>query len=73
MLFEIKLAKENNIPIRYFSLGTFVRDIKEISINEVKFDPEIHAKQITKDDLYAFLKDNLPEEKIKQLNIFDDI
>ena len=73
VLFEIKLAKENNIAIRYFSLGTFVRDIKEISINEVKFDPEIHAKQITKDDLYAFLKDNLPEEKIKQLNIFDDI
>ena len=72
VLFEIKLAKDNRIPVRYFSLGTYISDIMEISLEQVKFDPEIHAKQITKDDLVAFLSDNQCKP-LEQINIFDYI
>lgn len=73
VLFEIKLAKDYKKPIKYFTIGTFTRDISEISIDQVKFDSEVHAKQTKKKDLIRFLKsDKLDEEDplVKQLDMF---
>jgi uncharacterized FAD-dependent dehydrogenase/anti-anti-sigma regulatory factor len=64
VLFEIALAKLNGKNIRFFSISTRVNEIKEIlDLNDVVFEPEVHARQITKNDLIKFITDN---------NIYDD-
>lgn len=69
VLFEIALAKKNGKPIKFFALGTRAEEIKEITVDEVSFEPEVHAKQIKKSDLMAFIKNQNVDDG--QLDIFD--
>lgn len=69
VLFEIALAKKIGKPIKFFSLGTRTNEIKEISVDEVTFEPEVHARQIRKNDLTSFLKNgNLDDGQLELFN-----
>ena len=73
VLFEIKLAKDHGKPIRYFTIGTYARDISEINIEQVKFDSELHANQTTRKNLIKFLQRETVDEQdpiVKQLDLF---
>ena len=55
VLFEIASAIEQGKKIRFFTVGTTVNEIKEISATELTFEPEVHAKQIKKQDIIDFI------------------
>lgn len=56
VLFEIALARQLRIPIKFYSIGTKVEEIYRIDYDDISFEPEVHAKQIKKDDLIRFIK-----------------
>lgn len=56
VLFEIFYAKKIGKKIRFFSISALGSDIAEISIDKIVFEPEVHSKQITKNDLLSFVK-----------------
>lgn len=55
VLFEIAFARKLALPVRFFSIGTRVADIRPLSVSELVFEPEVHARQVKKDDLLAFI------------------
>ena len=58
VLFEIALAKIKNKPIRFFTIGSTLNEIHEIrDWAELTFEPEVHSKQIKKEELIAFVSD----------------
>ncbi|MDO4922007.1 MAG: hypothetical protein Q4E64_09320 [Phascolarctobacterium sp.] len=59
VLFEIVNALKFNKPIRFFTIGTHINDIREIKIDDLKFEPEVHAKHIRKTDIQEFIKRGL--------------
>lgn len=71
VLFEIALAKKLKKPIKFFKLGTRVNEIKEITVDEVNFEPEVHARQIKKSNLTAFIKNQNVDDG--QLELFNTI
>lgn len=73
VLFEIALAKKRGKPIKFFKLGTRVNEITEIMVDEVTFEPEVHARQIKKNDLTAFIKDqNSDDGQLDFLNLLTE-
>jgi uncharacterized FAD-dependent dehydrogenase len=71
VLFEIALAKSNGKPIRFFELGTRIDEIKEMDVENITFEPEVHSRQIKKNDLIDFIKDMNIDDG--QLTMFDDL
>ena len=71
VLFEIALAKIKGIPIRFFKLGTRINEIKEVDITEMSFEPEVHSRQIRKNDLVDFIKNKNIDDG--QLTLFDTL
>ena len=64
VLFEIALAKLNGKNIRFFTISTRVNEIMEISdLSNVVFEPEVHARQVTKDDLIKFITNNINNDQ----------
>ena len=52
VLFELFYAAHVGKPIRFFSVGTKLSDIRELSnVNEIRFEPEVHASQQTRNQL----------------------
>lgn len=74
VLFEVVRARRLHKPVRLFSVATRSDQIRPINIADVKFEPEVHAAQIRREDLIALLSDALPlVEKSPQLDlIFDE-
>lgn len=74
VLFEIASAIKQRKKIRFFTIGARIEDIKEIDISELVFEPEVHAKQIKKQDLIDFIRDgetyHCPKGYL-QLDFFD--
>jgi hypothetical protein len=56
VLFEIALARQLRIPIKFYSIGTKIEEIHKVDYDDIIFEPEVHAKQIKKDDLIRFIK-----------------
>ena len=65
VLFEIVNALKSNKQIRFFSVGTRLNDIYEISIDSLKFEPEVHAKHIKRSDIQDFIRRNMEINKLK--------
>ncbi len=76
VLFEIARAYELKIPIKFFSIGTLVHEIKEISdLSKLVFEPEVYS-QIGKENLINFISKYYVEDdsKIQQLKFgFDNL
>lgn len=54
VLFEIKYAQGLGKPIRFFTIENRAAAIKEIQINQLKFEPEVHSRlRLTKEELFA--------------------
>lgn len=55
VLFEIASAIDQGKKIRFFTVGTTIEEIKEINTTELTFEPEVHARQIKKQDIIDFI------------------
>lgn len=63
VLFEIALAKKQNKKIRFFSIGSSVNEIIEISdLSELIFEPEVHSKRVKREDLINFISNNFYDD-----------
>lgn len=56
VLFEIVSAIEQQKPVRFFTIGSEIREIYEISVDNITFEPQVHAAQIKKQDIIDFIK-----------------
>lgn len=76
VLFEIKYAQSLAKPIRFFTIENRASSIREISIMDLKFEPEIHSSGLTKEELFAQIaayQSSHPSKETseKQLSFFD--
>lgn len=53
VLFEIRYAQSLAKPIRFFTIENRARAIREISIADLKFEPEVHSTGVTREELFA--------------------
>lgn len=60
VLFEIVRARSLRKPVRFFGISSKPDEIAPIAPADVRFEPEVHARQITREDLLALLADRLP-------------
>ena len=51
VLFEIVTARRLGKPIRFFTIDARVDRIVELSIDELTFEPEVHSRRVSKEDL----------------------
>lgn len=74
VLFEIYRAIYLNKKIRFFTIGNKIEDIMEISIDEIKCEPEVHAKQIKKEDIISFIKNKCisNNKSSKEIDLFEN-
>ena len=72
VLFEIFSCIRQGKPVRFFNIATFASEIKEISVEDTVFEPEIHAHQIKKDDLKKLIEYGGEVEPDNQLKLFDE-
>lgn len=71
VLFEIYRAKMLYKPVRFFTVASKVSEIREIAAEEVKFDPEVHARGNTRAELMDILKNFEPVDIYPyQLSLF---
>lgn len=72
VLFEIALAIFLGKKLRFFSIGSSYADIKEISSNDLTFEPEVHSRQIRKQDIVDFINQNndVSKRRDEQLSLF---
>ena len=74
VLFEIASAIDQGKIIRFFSIGTKIEDIKEICVDDISFEPEVHARQIKKQDIIDFIKQGVAlqeKEHYTQISLDD--
>lgn len=72
VLFEIASAIQLNKPIKFFSIGSTLKEIREISMDQITCEPEVHARKIKKQDIIEFIKNGKIENRDNgQINLFD--
>ena len=67
VLFEIASAIAQRKPIRFFSLGSTTEEIRELDVENLTFEPEVHSKRIKKKDLIDFIR---KEGEVKTLEYY---
>ncbi len=75
VLFEISRAYDLKMPVRFFTVETYARQIEEITdSSKLVFEPEVHA-QIGKEKLIKFIEQSYDGgiKRETQLSIFDGI
>ncbi len=72
VLFEIFSCIKQGKPVRFFSIETWAKDIKEITLDDIVFEPEVHSYQIKKEDLKRLVEYGGGIEPVKQLRLFDE-
>lgn len=55
VLFEIVSCQRLGKPVRFFTVASNVREIREIKISDLVFEPEVHSWQVKKEDLINML------------------
>ena len=73
VLFEIARCKQLGIPIRFFNIATRASEIREIGIDDLVFEPEVHARKIKKEDLMSFVYGNLTYKSTSQRDLFSEL
>jgi len=58
VLFEIASAIKQKKQVRFFSIGTRASNIHMLELEQISFEPEVHKKQIKKEDLIAFIRES---------------
>ena len=75
VLFEIVSAVRQKKPIHFFNIATRATEIHELQLEDISFEPEVHKKQIKKEDLIAFIRESsrssFDESKDLQISFFD--
>lgn len=71
VLFEIALCRRLGKPVRYFSISAIAKEIKELKPEDLVFEPEVHKRQVKRDDLINLVSMSRGEmEKVIQLSLF---
>lgn len=71
VLFEIATCRQTGKKIRYFTISARVEEIREITPDEVVFEPEVHKRRVKREDLIQMLKyGDSSEDIMKQLTLF---
>ena len=75
VLFEIFSAIKQRKHIRFFSIGTRRKDIDELDLEQISFEPEVHKNQIQKKDLISFIRESnygyFSRPDYDQMSLFD--
>ena len=74
VLFEIFSAINQNKPVKFFTIGSQLKEIREISVDDITFEPQVHAAQIKKKDIIGFIKTGNVKENDDlsgQISFFD--
>lgn len=70
VLFEIFSCIRQGKPVRFFNIATTAYEIKEISIDETTFEPEVHSYKLKKEDLKKLIEFGGGIEMVNQLKLF---
>lgn len=75
VLFEIASALRQHKKLRFFTVATRASEIKELPLDEIKFEPEVHAGNIKKKDLIEFIQNEGGSEEpgYRQIDMYDFI
>lgn len=74
ILTDIVVAVMEGKEIRFFSISDNTSEIREIPMEEIVFEREVHAGKIKKNDLLDFVKSTLPRiDGYVQMSLFDQI
>ena len=57
VLFEIVMCRQMGKVVRFFNIDNRANQIHELKTEEITFEPEIHARQIKKEDLLSLVVD----------------
>lgn len=72
VLFEIALAKSLNLPICYFNISPLTVEIHPVKQSEIVFEPEVHAKQVSRESLLRFITGDIESKNDNQLSLFTE-
>ena len=73
MLTDIMVALWEGKPIHFYSIGEQVSDLKEITVDDIIFEREVHAGQIRKSELLDFIKHAAPHTgEYYQMSLFGE-
>ena len=72
VLFEIFSCIRQGKPVRFFNIATYASEIKEISVEDTVFEPEVHAYQIKKGDLKKLIEYGGEVVSDNQLKLFNE-
>lgn len=72
VLFEIATCRQSGKKVRYFTISAKIEEIREISPDDVVFEPEVHNWRVKRDDLLKLLRygNSSAENSAKQLSLF---
>lgn len=71
MLTDIVVAVMEGKSLRFFSISENPEEIKELELEKISFEREVHAGQIHKSDLLNFIRSTAPRtQEYKQMTLF---
>lgn len=75
VLFEIASALRQHKKLRFFTVATRASEIKELPLDAIKFEPEVHAGNIKKKDLIEFIQNEGGSEEpgYRQIDMYEFI
>ena len=74
MLQEITEAIDLGKHIRFFTISTKAEEIREVDTSELVFEPEVHAGQISKQDVIDYIENGMPgpdKKQYSQMELFE--
>jgi hypothetical protein len=73
VLYEIVRARQAHKPVRFYSIATRSSEIVPLAMTELTFEPEIHARQITRETLLALVNDGIAIDSMEPLQLDLDL
>lgn len=71
MLKDIIESIEAGKRIRFFTVAVKPEEIREIEIEHLVFEPEVHAGKVKRQDILEFIENGMPEKMISQYSQMD--
>ena len=69
VLFEIYMCRQMGKPVRFFNIATRSSEIRELKMEEITFEPEIHSYGVKKEDLLALVGNKGSAPKALQMEL----
>ena len=69
VLFEIFQCRQMSKPVRFFNIATRSSEIKELKMEDITFEPEIHSYGVKREDLLVLVGNKDTTTKAIQLEL----